>query len=119
LTRKRVKITVLDADILSRDERKGSVMTVDRLGPVDPVSKYKNVAKTSRASYVQGDDSIDVSEEAKAKAELLRAAEIVRANADIREDRVAEAKKRLEDPNYINDAVTGLVADRIMDIFGI
>jgi negative regulator of flagellin synthesis FlgM len=94
-------------------------MTVDRLGPVDPVSKYKNTSKTSRTPYVQGQDSVDVSEEAKAKAELLRAAEIVRANSDIREDRVAEAKKRLEDPNYINDTVKGLVADRIMDMFGI
>jgi negative regulator of flagellin synthesis FlgM len=94
-------------------------MTIDRLGPVDPVSKYKNASKTSRASHVPGKDSIDVSDEAKAKAELLQIAEIVRANSDIREDRVAEVKKRLEDPNYVTEAVKGLVADRIMDMFGI
>jgi negative regulator of flagellin synthesis FlgM len=94
-------------------------MTVERLGPVDPVSKYKNASKTPRASYVSGKDSIDVSQEAKAKAELLRAAEIVRAGSDVREDRIAEVKKRLEDPDYVDEAVKGLVADRIMDMFGI
>ena len=94
-------------------------MTIDRLGPIDPVSKYNNTSKTSRASRVQGKDSIDVSEEAKAKAELLQAAEIVKASPDIREDRIAEVKRRLQDPNYINDQVKGLVADRIMDMFGL
>ena len=94
-------------------------MTIDRLGPVDPIGKYKNVSKTSRTSYVMGKDSIDVSEEAKAKAELLKAAELVRSSPDIREDRIAEVKKRLEDPNYINDSIKGIVANRIMDMFGI
>jgi negative regulator of flagellin synthesis FlgM len=94
-------------------------MTIDRLGPLDPVSKYNKTAKTSRPAYVPGKDSIDVSEEAKARAELLQATELVRASADIREDRVAEAKKRLEDPNYVNDRVKGLIADRILDVFGL
>ena len=94
-------------------------MTIDRLGPVDPVSKYNNTSKTSRTSYVQGKDSIDVSDEAKAKAELLQAIEVVRSSPDIREDRVEEVKRRLQDPNYINDQIKGLVADRIMDMFGV
>jgi negative regulator of flagellin synthesis FlgM len=94
-------------------------MTIDRLGPVDPITKYKNASKASRAAYVPGKDSIDVSEEAKAKAELLRVRELAQNSPDIREDRVAEAKKRLEDPDYINDSVKSLVADRIMDMFGI
>jgi negative regulator of flagellin synthesis FlgM len=94
-------------------------MTIERLGPLDPVSKYSKTAKTSRPAYVPGKDSIDVSEEAKARAELLRATEIVRGTSDIREDRVAEAKRRLENPDYIDDRVKGLVADRILDIFGL
>jgi len=94
-------------------------MTIERLGPVDPIAKYKDTSKTTRTSYVQGRDSIDVSEEAKAKAELLRMTELVKNSPDIREDRIAEVKKRLEDPNYINDSVKGLVAGRIMDMFGV
>jgi negative regulator of flagellin synthesis FlgM len=94
-------------------------MTIDRLGPVDPISKYKNVSKTSRVPSAQGKDSIDVSDEAKAKAELLHVAELVRASSDIREDRIAEAKKRLEDPNYPDNVVKEMIADRIMDVFGV
>jgi negative regulator of flagellin synthesis FlgM len=116
---KRVNIKEDDADIYKRYERKGSIMTIDKLGPVDPVSKYKNTSKVSHTSYTGGKDSIDVSDEAKAKAELLQAAEIVRSSPDIREDRITEVKKRLEDPDYINDKVKGLVADRIMDLFGL
>jgi negative regulator of flagellin synthesis FlgM len=119
LTGKRVKIKPESADNYSSYERKGSVMTIDRLGLVDPISKYKNASKASRTASVQGKDSIDVSDEAKAKAELLQAAELVRTSPDIREDRIAEVKKRLENPNYINDSVKGLVADRIMDMFGV
>ncbi|MCL1818902.1 MAG: flagellar biosynthesis anti-sigma factor FlgM [Spirochaetaceae bacterium] len=94
-------------------------MTIERLGPVGPIDKYKNTSRTTRAPSVQRRDSIDVSEEAKAKAELLRMTEIVKNSDDIREDRVAEVKKRLEDPGYINDSVKGLVAGRIMDMFGV
>ncbi|MDR1932515.1 MAG: flagellar biosynthesis anti-sigma factor FlgM [Spirochaetales bacterium] len=94
-------------------------MTIDRLGPVDPLSKYKSASKASSTSYVQGKDSIYVSDEAKAKAELLHIAELVRTSPDIREDRIADVKKRLEDPNYINDSVKGLVADRILNMFDV
>jgi negative regulator of flagellin synthesis FlgM len=94
-------------------------MTIESLGPVDPIAKYKGPSKTARTPYDPGRDSIDVSEEAKAKAELLRMTELAKNSPDIREDRVAEAKKRLDDPNYINDSVKGLVADRIMNMFGV
>ncbi len=92
-------------------------MTIDRLGPVDPVSKYNQADKASRTARNSETDSIDVSEEAKSKAELYRALESVKMSPDIREDRVAEIKKKLEDPNYINDRVIDTVADRILDMF--
>ena len=94
-------------------------MTIERLGPIDPITRYERASKATRTPYVQGKDSIDVSEEAKAKAELLRVTELVKGSADIREDRIAEVRRNLEDPNYINDSVKGLVADRIMNMFGV
>ena len=46
--------------------------------------------------------------------------ETVKAAPDVREDRIAEVKAKLQDPNYINDAVVNSVADRLMDdLFGI
>lgn len=115
---KRVKIKGVGADTYSRIVKEGLGMTIDRLGPVDPVAKYNKTAKTSRPASVQGRDSIDLSEEAQAKAELLRAMGAVRNTPDIREDRIAEVRRKLEDPNYIDERIKGIVADRIVDMFG-
>lgn len=94
-------------------------MTIDRLGPVDPVAKYNKANKTSKVVRKNEADSVNVSDEAKRSAELLRATETAKSSPDIRMDRVEEVKAKLQDPNYINDKVIGSVADSIMDMFGI
>jgi negative regulator of flagellin synthesis FlgM len=94
-------------------------MTIDRLGPIDPVSKYNKPEKNQRQVPAGGKDTIAFSTEARVKAELLNATEKVRQTPDVRMDRVAEVKKKLEDPNYINDKVVSGVADRIMELFDI
>ena len=94
-------------------------MTIDRLGPVDPVAKYNKTNKASKVVRKNEADSVNVSDEAKRSAELLKAAETAKSSPDIRMDRVEEVKAKLQDPNYINDKVLGEVADSIMDMFGI
>lgn len=94
-------------------------MTIDRVGPVDPVAKYNKTNKTSKVVRKNDADSVNVSDEAKRSAELLKAAETAKLSPDIRMDRVEEVKAKLQDPNYINDKVLGEVADSIMDMFGI
>ncbi len=94
-------------------------MTIDRLGPVDPLSRYNKTEKTVRSEQKEKSDSIDVSSEAKRSAELLQTMENVKLAPDVREDRIAEVKARLQDPNYINDTVVNSVADKLMDLFGI
>jgi negative regulator of flagellin synthesis FlgM len=94
-------------------------MTIERLGPTGPISNYNKTGKVSKSDSILGKDSIDVSEEAKQKAEVFKALESLRSVPDIREDRVAEVKKKLEDPNYINEKVIESVAERILDLFKI
>ena len=94
-------------------------MTIDRLGPVDPVSKYNKADKASKVVRKNEADSINVSDEAKRSAELLKAADVAKSSPDIRMDRVEEVKAKLQDPDYINDKIIGSVADSIMDMFGI
>ncbi len=94
-------------------------MTIDRIGPVDPLSRLNKTEKTVRSESKEKTDSIDVSIEAKKSAELFKAMENVRVAPDVREDRIAEVKARLQDPNYINDTVVNSVADKLMDLFGI
>ena len=100
-------------------ESKGADMTIDRLGPIDPLSRYNKTEKTVRVENKEKADSVDVSLEAKKSAELFQAMETVKTAPDIREDRVAEVKAKLQDPNYINDTVINSVADKLMDLFGI
>ncbi len=93
-------------------------MTIDRLGPVDPVRKFKEIKESKQVSSSVPADSIDVSEGAKRSAALQKVADIVRETPDIRMDRVEEVKKKLADPNYINNAVDAM-ADKILDAFDI
>jgi len=94
-------------------------MTIDRLGPVDPLSRYNKTEKTVRIENKEKTDSVDVSQEAKKSAELFQAMETVKTAPAVREDRIAEVKAKLQDPNYINDTVVNTVADKLMDLFGI
>jgi negative regulator of flagellin synthesis FlgM len=94
-------------------------MTIDRIGPLDPIAKYNKTERTVRSADGLGKDSIDVSDEAKSKGEMLRVLESVRLAPDIREDRVAEVKRKLENPNYINDKVVESVAESVMQLFKI
>ena len=94
-------------------------MTIDRLGPVDPVAKYKKTGKPATVAKQAPTDSVAVSEEARRSAALQQTADIVRATPDVRMDRVEEVKAKLKDPDYINDKVVEAVADSIMDVFGV
>mgnify|MGYP001055342818 FL=1 len=94
-------------------------MTIERLGPVDPMQRLSQTEKTQRESAKPKNDSVSFSDEAKLKADLLRVSELVKEASDVRADRVAEVKKKLEDPNYIDDVVIEHVAEQIMDMFSI
>lgn len=91
-------------------------MTIERLGPIDPIHRHNQTEKTQKPQQNQGSDSVSFSEEAKMKADVYRATEEVRAASDVRADRVAEVKKKLEDPSYIDDRVVNTVADRVMEM---
>lgn len=94
-------------------------MTIERLGPVDPVQRFSQTDKTQRNPAGGQNDSITFSDEARVRAELLRVAQQVRQTADVRLDRVEEVKKKLQDPNYINEVVVEHVAEQIMDMFSV
>ncbi len=93
-------------------------MTIDRLGPVDPLSKLNKSGKPDKVAKPDAKDTISVSAEARNLGEIYRATEIVKAAPDIRMDRVEEVRQKLQDPGYIDSKVEE-VADRIMDVFGL
>ncbi len=90
-------------------------MTIDRVGAPDPLSNINKTQKTSRAKRSGKADAIEVSEEAKSKAEVFKAAELAKNAPEIRWQLVNRAKERLKDPNYISQDVLESVADKILD----
>jgi negative regulator of flagellin synthesis FlgM len=93
-------------------------MMIDRVGPVDPLKNAQAGNRGHRAEKAQRGDSISLSSEAQELGDLYRAAELVKAVPDVRADKVAELKAKIDDPSYIDDAVLSVVSDRILDQFG-
>lgn len=94
-------------------------MTIDRLGPVDPVGNYNKSNKPNKVSRNTPADTVAVSAEARRSAALQQTAEVVRAAPDLRMDRVEQVKAKLQDPDYIDSAVVEAVADSLLDAFGV
>jgi negative regulator of flagellin synthesis FlgM len=94
-------------------------MTIERINVPDPISKYNKVDNTTKTKKTVDKDSINLSEEAKLKAEVYNATELAKSSPAVRKDRVEEVKKKLEDPSYINDRVIEAVAEEIMKYFEI
>ena len=91
-------------------------MTIDRLGPIEPIQPGKRPGKTGQVNESPQSDSISISKEAYAKAELLRTQEIAAAAPDVRADRVAELREKIKDPSYIDDSVLNATADRLVNV---
>jgi negative regulator of flagellin synthesis FlgM len=94
-------------------------MMIDRLGGIDPVNNVQKTQKTHRVSGTAQSDSINVSAEAKELSEVYFAMDAAKMSPDVRADKVAEVMQKMKDPSYINKSVVDLVADRIMDVYGL
>ncbi len=94
-------------------------MTIDRVGPIDPIQPGKRPGKTGQAHESPKSDIISISSEAHEKAELLRVQELAAAAPDVRPEKVAEMKEKINDPSYINDSVVNATANKLIDaLFG-
>lgn len=94
-------------------------MMIDKLGSLDPIQKYGKTGKVNRANEGAQKDSIQVSAEARAKSEIFMATEAVKAAPEVRIDRIEEVKLKLQNPDYVNDAVLTAVAEGILQSLGI
>lgn len=94
-------------------------MSIERLGSTDPLAAYNKNQRVNRSHAGMGADSVSVSDEARAKGELYKLDAAVRSADEVRSDKVEAAKLKLQDPNYINDALLNSVADKLMGVFGL
>ncbi len=89
-------------------------MDIDKIGPINNINNYNKLNKKEPINKSESKDSVNISKEALNMAETNRAMDIVNSTPDVRTDRINEVKAKINNPDYINDAVNNSLADKIM-----
>jgi negative regulator of flagellin synthesis FlgM len=93
-------------------------MTIDRIGSPEPIQPGRKPGRNEHIRAGGGPDSISLSSEAREKSELYQAIEMVSSAPDVRMDRIAELKEKINDSGYLNDRIINATADKIMESWG-
>ena len=96
-------------------------MMVQNINGINPINNVQNTRRANGSAQVastSATDSISVSDEAKEAARAYFLSQVAEETPDVRADLVASVKEKIKDPNYLNSAVIGSTADRILDSFG-
>jgi negative regulator of flagellin synthesis FlgM len=90
-------------------------MTVDRIGPVEPILPGKKPGRNESVGGSNRTDTISLSTEAKEKAEKYQVLELIKSAPELDDARIAELRQKIDDPAYLNDRVIKATADKILD----
>jgi negative regulator of flagellin synthesis FlgM len=94
-------------------------MKVQGLNGVEQIQNLKKATGLEKPSGgASSEPTVNISQAAVNREEFLHALDIVRAAdaPDVRADRVAELKAKINDPNYINESLLKLTAERVVDL---
>jgi negative regulator of flagellin synthesis FlgM len=94
-------------------------MKVQGLNSVEQVQALKKAAGLEKpVESAVSETVVNISKTAVNREDFLRALEVVKAAEvpDVRADRVAELKAKINDPAYINESIIKLTADRVVDL---
>jgi len=94
-------------------------MGIGEIGPINNYNDYKKIEKKNNGKKIENSDSVEISKEALIKSETNKIMESLKNTPDVRADKIAEIKAKINDPDYINDSVLKDVADKILDLFKI
>lgn len=94
-------------------------MTIDRIGSIDPIQNGKKSDRVENTRQKSVSDAVTVSSEAAEKADLYHAIELVSQVNDLRMDKIADLKQKINDPSYINEKVLAETANKIIDSLGL
>jgi negative regulator of flagellin synthesis FlgM len=89
-------------------------MTVNRIGPLEPVLPGKKPGRTDHVGGSDRTDTISLSTEAKEKAERYQVLELIKSAPELDEARIVELRQKIDDPAYINEKIVNATADRIL-----
>ena len=91
-------------------------MTIDKIGGVPNIQPKSNIRQNEKVSNIS--DTIDISKESKVALQNEKLISIIKNAPDIREEKVAEAKKRLElymQDGALREEVLNSLANSIID----
>ncbi len=91
---------------------------VDNVRGLDNNSKINKIVKKDNDS-AQVPDSADISVEAKQLAEEAKIRETIDKTPDVREDKIQQAREKLESGAYNKEEVINTVAERLMKVLGL
>ena len=86
---------------------------------MSPIQAGKKAGQFNQVREAAKTDFISLSSEAVEKSALYHAMDLVSTAPDIRSDRVAELKAKINDPSYLNKRILEATADKIMTAFGL
>jgi len=90
-------------------------MTVDRIGPVEPILPGKKPGRNESVGGSARTDTISLSNGALEKAEKYQVLELIKSAPELDDARIAELRQKIDDPAYLNDKVIKATADKILD----
>ena len=91
-------------------------MGIDKIGPLNNYNSYNKINKKNSVEKSDSSYSINISKEAMDMAENNKIIEIVKSAPDVRIDKINEIKAKINNPEYIDEAITGTVAEEIMNL---
>jgi negative regulator of flagellin synthesis FlgM len=94
-------------------------MTINPISHVDPIPPGKRPGRSDSVAGSDRNDTIDLSAEARERAELYQVVELIKSAPDMDDARIAELREKINDPAYINETVINATADNIMSAFGL
>ena len=93
------------------------MMTIEKIGGAANIQQKSNVRHNEKVSNI-GYDRIDISKESEIALQNEKLISIIKDTPDIREEKIAEAKKRLEmymQEGALREEVLKSLADSIID----
>ncbi|MDR1786936.1 MAG: flagellar biosynthesis anti-sigma factor FlgM [Treponema sp.] len=92
-------------------------MMINSLPSVEPIQRTAPIpAQVGEVRKPAGDDTIAISATAREKSEIYRVMDMMAQVPDIRADRIAEIRQKINDPTYLNSRVLSATADKLIDV---
>ena len=90
-------------------------MTVNKIGPVEPISPGKKPGRNEQVGGSNRADTINLSADALKKAEVYQIVELIKSAPDLDEARIVELRQKIDDPAYLNERVINATANNILN----